>query len=136
MFTFLHFAVVVVLVLFILYVVSTKKQTTQENFDTYYQHDAGAAKVLDSPLNRDFSSYIRYNWAQRDQWGYNMYDKMYDNDVIERNSGRLYPHDYDTKFTTRAAYDMPMEAARDMKDPQTAIIVGPNLITLQQKNRW
>lgn len=92
-----------------------------EDFDTYYNHDMGIHSVYqkdDPDVTVDESSLqAKYNWAGQDRKGYNVVDKYYEEETLEKNSAYdpLYMHynegnDYDTKFLNLPAggFDMSM----------------------------
>lgn len=131
------FCVIVIFIVFLFYLSFVDKVAVDsEKFDTYYQHDAGAVDIMDSKLDQNFASELKYNWNKKDKFGYNVYDKLYDKDVFYRNRAAAYPYDYDLKFTTRPLYDLSHAAAVDMVEPQTYTTFRDNVITLQQKNKW
>lgn len=92
-----------------------------EDFDTYYNHDMGIHSVYqkDDPdvTVKESSLQAKYNWAKQDPKGYNVVDKYYEEETLDKNSAYdpLYVHynegnDYDTKFLNLPAggFDMSM----------------------------
>jgi hypothetical protein len=145
MFKFIH-VFVIVIVLLVLLIVVAKYQTSSggnpsENFDTYYQHDAGVAKVLGVPLSESMHLVEKYDWYKRTPEGYNLYDVVYNNLVRSRDdSDQKYTKeylglesDYDSKFDTLDDFSYGADSLIRMKDPQLYTNFRGHRINLQQK---
>ncbi len=99
---------------------------SSEHFDTYYNHTMGAHGVYekDKPISvKDSMLKEKYEWSAKDKGGENVYDKYYNEEVLQKNDEydptRVdltgFDDSYDTKFQNGApsgeGYDL-----RDMKD--------------------
>lgn len=77
--------IVIIIVIFLLYLNKT------EYFDTYFNHDIGAAEILNKPV-KQASEWAKYHWNDRDRDGYSIYDKYYTRLMDEKNQNSIYDY--------------------------------------------
>jgi hypothetical protein len=101
-------------VLLLLLVWYWSKAQSSEHFDTYHNHDIGAAEVYHTNDVRAAQEYANYAWSERDPSGLTVYDKYYMGYLLGMNSDDAeYAYRdlqatgeenvYDSKFSIRDA---------------------------------
>lgn len=77
----LSLIIIIILLLITIFRPSNTFQTT-EGFDTYHFHDTGASEVYGIKNLKDAELLARYDWSTRDPDGMSLYDKVYENNLI------------------------------------------------------
>ena len=140
MITFAACVAFIIIFIIMLSVFATTKVCSNEQFDTYYQHDKEAATVYDKPLDQA-GLLAKYKWSLKNKFGYNLYDQAYNNVVDRRwdlkekfSKGYLNERDgdYDTKFNV----DKPAYSISQMAEPQQQIEFRGIPIQLSQRLVW
>ena len=117
---------IVYALLVVLFIMIVLCLVRSEDFDTYYNHTMGAHAVYEKgePISvKDSMLKEKYEWSAKDKQGENVYDKYYNEEVLQKNDEydptRVdltgFGDSYDTRFQNGApggeGYDL-----RDMKD--------------------
>lgn len=109
---------VVILLVLVLVFLKMPKTSKKEHYDTYWNHGLGAQKqyeISPNPVKRDASKDLksaeleaRYTWSERDKDGTQLYDKYYNQFIVDTN------YNTDENYATRDTSN-PLDGYLDMK---------------------